>query len=100
MKNFQAYKKVNYIKYLKNCAAQSRNASDYRYVSDCRSRGHLFDPGRSHTFVEIDHEIISTAILLPSADARRVVASQKQKCVQEVLVNCFVKLAQRKSVVR
>ena len=23
---------------------------------------------RSHTFVEIDHEIISTAILLPSAD--------------------------------
>ena len=25
-------------------------------------------PVRSHTFVEIDHEIISTAILLPSAD--------------------------------
>ena len=24
-------------------------------------------PARSHTFVEIDHEIISTAILLPSA---------------------------------
>ena len=28
-----------------------------------------------HTFVEIDHEIISTAILLPSADSRRVVVS-------------------------
>ena len=32
------------------------------------------DPGvassaRSHTFVEIDHEIISTVILLPSADS-------------------------------
>ena len=26
-------------------------------------------PARSHTFVEIDHEIISTAILLPSADS-------------------------------
>ena len=26
-------------------------------------------PARSHTFVEIDHEIISTVILLPSADA-------------------------------
>ena len=25
-------------------------------------------PARSHTFVEIDHEIISTVILLPSAD--------------------------------
>ena len=25
-------------------------------------------PARSHTFVEIDHEIFSTVILLPSAD--------------------------------
>ena len=25
-------------------------------------------PARYHTFVEIDHEIISTVILLPSAD--------------------------------
>ena len=25
-------------------------------------------PARSHTFVEIDHEIIFTSILLPSAD--------------------------------
>ena len=30
---------------------------------------------RSHTFVEIDHEIISTAIPLPSTDSRGVVAS-------------------------
>ena len=30
-------------------------------------------PAQSHTFAEIDHEIISTAILLPSADSRRVV---------------------------
>ena len=34
-------------------------------------------PDRSHTFVEIDHEIISTAILLPSADSRRVVVIYK-----------------------
>ena len=47
-------------------------------VSDCRSRGREFDPGLwSHTFVEIDHEIISMAILLPSADSRRVVVSYK-----------------------
>ena len=26
-------------------------------------------PARSHTFVDIDHEIISTVILLPSADS-------------------------------
>ena len=26
-------------------------------------------PARSHTFVEIDHEIISMVILLPSADS-------------------------------
>ena len=29
-------------------------------------------PARAHTFAEIDHEIISTAILLPSADSKRV----------------------------
>ena len=60
------------------------------------------DPGvassilvQSHTFEEVDHEIISMVIyLLPSADSRRdVVVSFKQKYVHEVLVNCLVKLA-------
>ena len=45
------------------------NVSGYRCVSDCRSRGREFDPVPSHTFVEIDHEMISTVILLPSADS-------------------------------
>ena len=57
-------------------------------------------PAWSHTFAEIDHEIISTAILLPSADSRRVVVSYKQKYVHKVLVNHLVKLAQEKSVVK
>ena len=57
-------------------------------------------PARSHTFVEIDHEIISTAILLLSADSRRVVVNYKRKYMHEVLVNRLVKLAQEKSVVR
>ena len=59
------------------------------------------DPGvassiqaRSYTFVEIDHQIISTVILLPSADSRRIVVSYKWKYVHEVLVNCLFKLAQ------
>ena len=56
-------------------------------------------PARSHTSVEIDHEIKSTAILLPSADLRRVVGSYKRKFMQE-LVNRLVKLAQEKFVVR
>ena len=50
--------------------------------------------------VAIDHEIVSTAILLPSADPRMVVVSYKPKYVHEVLVNCLVKLVQEKSVVR
>ena len=52
------------------------NLFDCRYVSDCRSSGHKI-PAWSYTFVEIDHEIISTTILLPSTDSRRVVVSYK-----------------------
>ena len=44
-------------------------------------------PARTNTFMEIDHEIISTFILLPSA--------YKRKYVQEVLVNPLFKLAQK-----
>ena len=51
-------------------------------------------PARSHTFLKIDREIISMVILLPSADSRRLLY------VHKVLVNCLVKLAQEKSVVR
>ena len=54
-------------------------------------------PAQFPSFMEIDHEIISTAILLPSADSRRIVVSHKQKYVYEVLVNCLFKLAQDKS---
>ena len=58
------------------------------------------DPGvassaQSHTFMETDHEIISTVILL-----RRVVVSYKRKYVHKVLVDGLVKLAQEKSVGR
>ena len=51
-------------------------------------------PTWSHPFARIDHEIISTAILLlPSADSRYVVVSYMLKYVHQVLVNRFVKLA-------
>ena len=74
------------------------NVSDCRCVFDCRSRGCEFDPGPVPYFFEIDNEIISTAVLLPSADSRRVVFSYKQKYVHEVLVTRLVKLAQEKKV--
>ena len=58
------------------------------------------DPGvassvlaRSHTFVEIDHEIISTVIILPLAESFKKGCCQLQrKYVHEVLVNCLFKL--------
>ena len=57
-------------------------------------------PARSHTFMEIDREIISTVILLPSNESFKKDCCQLQAKVHEVLVNCLLKLAQEKSVVR
>ena len=48
--------------------------------------------------MEIEHEIISRAILLPFSDSRRAVVSYKQKYVHEVLVNHLVKFIQKKKV--
>ena len=38
-----------------------------------------------HTFVKIDHEIISMDVLLPCTDSRRVVVNYKPKCEHQVL---------------
>ena len=54
-------------------------------------------PARSHYFVEIDHEIISTVSLLPSViHSRRVVVSYKRKYVHKLLVNSLFKPALEK----
>ena len=53
-------------------------------------------PAQSHTSVEIDYEIISAVILLPSAESFKKGFSYKRKYVHEVLVNCLFKLAQEK----
>ena len=68
-----------------------RYVYDCKYVSDCRSRDASSILARSNTFAEIDHEIISTALLLLSADSRMVVFSYKRKYAQEELVFCLVK---------
>ena len=53
-----------------------------KFHLDCRGRldcrGWEFDSALSHTFVEIDHEINSTVILLPSADSFKKVCCQLQ----------------------
>ena len=69
--------------------------SDCRYMSDCRSRGSQFRSRSVPTFQEIDHEIISTTILLLSADSR-IVVSYKQKYVHKVVVNRLIELDQGK----
>ena len=53
-------------------------------------------PVLSHTFVEIDREMISTVILLPLIHSRWVVVSYKRKYVHELLVNRLFKPAQEK----
>ena len=54
-------------------------------------------PARSHTFVEIDHEII----LLPSADSFKKGCCQLQaKVCAQITVNRLLKPAQEKSVVK
>ena len=56
-------------------------------------------PVRSHTFVEIDHKMISTVILLPSADSFKKGCCQlqaKRKYVHELLVNHLFKPAEEK----
>ena len=44
------------------------NVFEYKFASDCRSRGHMFDPGPVPYCCKIDHEFISKVILLPSAN--------------------------------
>ena len=51
---------------------------------------------RSHTLVEIDHEIISTAILLFPMIQDGVVVSYMRKYLHEVLANLLVKLGWEK----
>ena len=54
-------------------------------------------PAQSHTFVEIDHTIISMAILLQLLIQVEFCQLQAKVCAQ-ILVNCIVQLAQEKCV--
>ena len=54
-------------------------------------------PARSHTFVEIDHEInLRSFSSLPLIHSRRVVVSYKRKYVHKLLVNRLFKPAKEK----
>ena len=73
-------------------------ATDARLTADPGVASSI--PAQSHTLVGIDYEIISSAILLPSADSRRFIVSYKRKNVHKVLVNRLVMLAEEKNLVR
>ena len=51
-------------------------ATDMRLTEDLGVASSI--PARSHTFVEIDHDIISMVILLPSAESLKKGCSQLQ----------------------
>ena len=57
-------------------------------------------PARSHTFVEIDHEIISTVILLPSADSFKGCCQLQAKVCARITGYLLVQACPGKSVVR
>ena len=58
-------------------------------------------PAWSHTFVEIDHEIISTVILLPSADSFKKGCCQLQaKVCAQITGKPLVQACPGKRVVR
>ena len=83
--------------YKPGCVAQSVTclATDACMTADPGVESSI--PARSHTFVEIDHEIISTVISsLSLIHSRRVVVSYKRKYVHKLLVNRLFKPAQEK----
>ena len=54
-------------------------------------------PARSHTFLEIDHEIIPTVIFVPFIESFKKGCCQFQaKYVHKVLAYCLFKLAHEK----
>ena len=67
--NSTNHQKMNYTSYIPGRVAQSVTclATDASLTADPGVASSI--PARSHTFVEIDHEIISTVILLPSAES-------------------------------
>ena len=58
-------------------------------------------PARFHTFVEIDHEIISTVILLPSADSfKKGCCHLQSKVCAQITGYLLVQACPGKSVVK
>ena len=78
------------------CVAQSITYLTADTCLTADSGGRELIQARSHTFVEINHEIISTAIILPFRGFKKSCSQLHAKVCAKVLVNCLVKLAQDK----
>ena len=51
--------------------------------SNSSSKGHVFDPCSAHTFVEFDHEIISTVnLLLPLTQEKLFTVASESMCMK------------------
>ena len=101
LKSAAGYTKWSYIQCKPGRVAQSVTClvTDAKLTADPGVASLI--PARAHTFVEIDHEIISTVILLLSTESFMKGCCQLQaKVCARLLVNCLFKLAQEKSVVR
>ena len=53
-------------------------------------------PAQSHTFVELDHEIIFMGILLLQLNQEGLLSVTRKNMCKKYMVNCLVKLAQEK----
>ena len=53
-------------------------------------------PAPSNTFMEIDHEIISTVILLPSADSRGMLSVASESMCMKYWLNACSSLPRKK----
>ena len=58
-------------------------ATNASLIADCTSRGREFDPSPvPYTFVEINYEMISMVIFLPSADSFKKSITSKIMCTK------------------
>ena len=96
---FQIYEFI--LAYYTGPGSAVGNLSGYRCVSDCNPGVASSIPAQPHTFVEIDHEIISMVILLPSADSFKKGCCQLQaKVCARITGYPLVQACPGKSVVR
>ena len=65
-------------------------------MSYCKFRGRILIQDQSHTFVEIDHDLMSMVFHSLPLNQEGIVVGFKGKYVHKLLVNCLFKPVQAK----